>query len=336
MEMEKTIETHSGKFMLRPYRNEDETSVIALWELAFNQKMNPAIWRWKFHDNPFGRQMMLCLNESGEPVAMYAGIPFTANWNGKSIRMTQLIDNMSHPGYRQVISGRKGLFVETSKYFFELYGGKQASVYHYGFPGIKHFKLGKIFLEYGVVGDGGVYLESDLKKVEKPGIMYFGKVEKNDHFNIRFDDLWENNKVHYPFAVCRNRTFLTWRFSHHPINKYQIYSYKTANGNLKCYLVLLIQGSSASIVDIFSGLDENPFKWLIYKVKNELSNSGVGMVNIWLPKDHFMPSMLDKMGFIQKHEPLGVVPTGRCFDQALDFEFTARNIFYTMADGDLL
>jgi len=335
MEVEKTLETAHGRFLLRPYRDEDEEKVVELWETAFKQKMDRRIWYWKFHDNPFGRQMMLCLNEAGDPIALYSGIPFLANWNGHEIRMTQLIDNMSHPAYRHASSGRKGLFIQTAEYFFEVYGGKHASVFHYGFPGIKHFKLGKIFLNYEMFANGVAYMESELKKPKRPGIIDFGKVERIENFSSSFDKLWEDNKLHYPFAVCRNQTFLTWRFLHHPVNNYQIYTYRAANGNLKCYLVLSIHGDSATIVDIFSGMDEKPLKWLVYRVAGELSASGVNLAKIWIPNDHFILMTLKKMGFVKKQEPLGIIPGGRCFDPGLDFEFTDKNIFYTMADGDL-
>ena len=80
---EKQLNTAHGRFLLRPYRDEDEEKVIRLWETAFKAKMNRQLWHWKFHKNPFGRQMMLCLTESGDPVVLYAGIPFPANWNGR-------------------------------------------------------------------------------------------------------------------------------------------------------------------------------------------------------------------------------------------------------------
>jgi hypothetical protein len=112
-------------------------------------------------------------------------------------------------------------------------------------------------------------------------------------------------------------------------------TYKTANDILKSYVVLMIQGTSAFVIDIFSGKDENLLKWLIFKVTRELLGSGVNLAKVWLPKNHFILKPLEKVGFIQEEEPLGIVPTGRCFHSALDFGLTAKNIFYTMADGDL-
>ena len=116
--MDKMLETPHGSFNLRPYRDEDMEQVLDLWNRAFNQTMDRRLWRWKFHNCPFGRQTMLCFNGDNVPIAMYAGIPFHANWEGRSIRMTHLIDNMSHPAYRHLTNGRKGLFIQTAEHFF--------------------------------------------------------------------------------------------------------------------------------------------------------------------------------------------------------------------------
>jgi len=73
---EKTIITKNGTFILRPYTDSDMESVIELWETAFNNKIDKKIWEWKYHHNPFGRQIILCLNSNGKPIAMYGGTPF--------------------------------------------------------------------------------------------------------------------------------------------------------------------------------------------------------------------------------------------------------------------
>jgi hypothetical protein len=34
-------------------------------------------------------------------------------------------------------------------------------------------------------------------------------------------------------------------------------------------------------------------------------------------------------------EPLGIIPTGRVFLSSLSFDWASKNIYYSMADGDL-
>jgi hypothetical protein len=335
MEMEKTLETAHGRFLLRPYRDEDEEQVIALWEAAFNQKMDKRIWRWKFHANPFGRQIMLCLTESGKPIAMYAGIPYTANWNGREVRITQLIDNMSHPDFRQATNGRKGLFIQTADFFYEVYGGQHASVFFYGFPGQKHFKLGQLFLNYSMVKDGGSYLEARPSDIKRKYLFSFDKLTSCDGFDDRFDRLWQEANNDFIFSACRKQNFLQWRFAAHPINSYETYLLENRKNGIDAYLVILVRENVATVVDIFG--KNNPVKInnLAYEVSKILKKKGVTKVRIWLPKNHFITKSLIDAGFKEINEPLGIVPTGKSLFAKLAIQFALENIYYTMADGDL-
>ncbi len=333
--MDKSIETRHGKFLFRPYRDEDEQNVLDLWEVAFGRKMPVEVWRWKFHNNPFGRQMMLCINDDGLPIAMYAGIPFSGNWNGQEIRMTQLIDNMSHPEYRHATSGRKGLFIQTAEHFFDIYGGLHASVFHYGFPGKKHFRLGNLFLQYRMVAEGGVYLVADLRKLKNRLLPVLGSVNNLSDATEDFNQLREAASPYYPFSVKRNRQFIQWRFFEHPVHKYRIYAYKNIKGKMLAYAVLSFKDNTATIVDVFALPSKTSLLALFLKIRKKLLSVGILTVQVWLPKKHFITDYLIQIGFEVKEEPLGIIPGGRSFDKTLDIDFAVKNIYYTMGDGDL-
>lgn len=333
MEMEKNLKTAFGDFLLRPYRDDDEQQVIRLWEAAFKQKMNPAVWKWKFVENPFGRQMLLCVTGDGQPVTLYAGIPYTAVWNGDEIRMTQLIDNMSHPDFRQAVSGRKGLFVQTAEHFFNIYGGRQASIFHYGFPGLKHFKLGKIFLKYFRMSTDSTFLSANVSSVKRRFLFGGGQLEQYDVFGEEFDRLWEKVSPHFPLSAVRNSKFLNWRFTHNPIRNYLIYSLRSRN-EISAYAVITINGHEASIIDILSVNSGKMINRLVRKISDVLGRDGIKTINTWLPEDHFITNALLESGFNRLSEPLGIIPTGRCFDD-LDAGFVSEKIYYTMADADL-
>jgi len=335
MEVEKTIETLYGKFLLRPYCDDDEQNVLDLWENAFGKKLPIETWRWKFHNNPFGRQIMLCLTENGLPIAMYAGIPYLSIWNGQEIRMTQLIDNMSHPRFRQVTNGRKGLFIQTAEHFFEVYGGLHASVFHYGFPGIKHFRLGNLFLSYSMIADGGIYLTAETQRLKNGLLPGFGHVNRVTKVTNDFDHLWDIAKVHYPLSIKRDSQFIRWRFFEHPFCKYLIYSYKNWKGDMFAYAVITINGNIATIVDIFTVPGKFAIQKLMLKIGRELHKTGITTMQIWMPKKHFISECLIQLGFIINHEPLGIIPTGKTLYEKLDIDFAINNTFYTMADGDL-
>lgn len=333
--MDKTIETKHGIYYMRPYIDSDKEKVMQLWEAAFLTKMNEKVWEWKFHNNPFGRQIMLCFTEEGLPIAMYAGIPFSANWNGKNIKMTQLVDNMTHPDYRHATSGRKGLFIQTGEHFFNVYGGSHASVFHYGFPGKIASRLGTLFLKYTKFEEEGAYLNADLKKLKTHRLPVFGSVNTTSVATEDFDQLWEDAKQYYPFVVKRNKDFIQWRFFEHPNHKYAIYIYKNMWGKVLAYAAVLVKDNMATIVDMFGLPHKKAIRAIVQKIKTELLSSGISTIQIWVSKKHFITEYLIQLGLEVKDEPLGIFPTGRSLDEKLDIDFAVKNIYYTMGDGDL-
>jgi hypothetical protein len=335
MEVDKTIETEHGTFHFRPYTDKDEEKVIELWEVAFQSKMDRRIWKWKFHDNPFGKQIMLCFTDEGLPIALFGGILFPANWNSKDIKITQLIDNMSHPNYRQVISGRKGLFAQNALHFWDVYLGPHASLLLYGFPGKKHFRLGNILLKYSKIGNEGVYLSVDIRKLKNSLIPALGQVDNPSAAAEDFDQLYEAAGPHYPFIANRSKQFINWRFFRHPINKYKVFTYKSIKGKMLAYAVLTNKNNIATVVDVFGLPRKTAFRALFQKIKKKLLSEGIPTMQIWLPKNHFITEYLIQFGFEEKEEPLGIIPTGRSFEEILDIDYVNHNIYYTMGDGDL-
>jgi len=94
---------------------------------------------------------MLCFTENRLPLVMYAGTPFTSNWNGAESCMTQQIGNMSHSEFRQAISGRKGLFLLTADFYYNINEDPHATILHWGFPGINTLTREPVFVLHAVL-----------------------------------------------------------------------------------------------------------------------------------------------------------------------------------------
>lgn len=334
--MSKTLETPRGTFYLRPYRDEDMEQVIALWNRAFNQTMDHRVWRWKFHDCPFGRQTMLCFTEDHVPIAMYAGIPFRANREGRSMRLTHLIDNMSHPAYRHLTNGRKGLFIQTAEHFFDTYGSGPESGFFYGFPGTKHHRLGAMLLHYSGLPGGAAYLEARVSKITIPFFQVSSKkVERLRHVTEELDELWNKAARFYPFLAVRDAQFIRWRFFDRPGIDYHVYAHRTEQG-LSAYVVVRFDGDTAMIVDILILPDENALRDIVRTIVSQCRKKNIRTLKTWLPAGHFIADMLQRQGFRGRKEPLGIVPSVRSFIRGLNSDYAAANIYYTMADSDLL
>ncbi len=118
------IETDNGFYVIRPYELANLPFVLAAWRAAFGQPISAQLWRWKYHEAPQGHQILLCVHESREVAALYGGVPFVADWRGRRLRITQLMDVFSHPRHRRQLGGRGGLCVRTALSFLRTRDGR--------------------------------------------------------------------------------------------------------------------------------------------------------------------------------------------------------------------
>jgi hypothetical protein len=63
---------------------------------------------------------------------------------------------------------------------------------------------------------------------------------------------------------------------------------------------------------------------------------GCEKISVWVPGSHFSVEILAAAGFARIDEPLGIVPTARSFDPALEIPWISDHLYYTMADADLV
>lgn len=335
--MAEGIRTDRGTFFIRPYQEEDEEGVLNLWAAAFGKTMSRDLFRWKWLDNPYGHQIMLCVEEKGTPVAMYSGIPLRANWQGETVRFTHLMDHNSHPAYRNVLGGRTGIFVHTANAFFERFGGPQASIFMYGFPGKRHFFLGEKILHYIPLRGGMVFLSARLSDKMFRTRSFRGKIERIDSALSAFDDFSHECRRAFPFSVLRDAAFLEWRFFKHPDRKYEIWGYRSLLGRrLKAYAVLYRDGETMCIVDLVSLDDGVGLLDFMARLISVVSEKEIAELKTWLPPNHFLTKGLTCGGFKIGPEPIGFIPGGRTFHDKLDMDQVSDQIFYTMADGDLI
>jgi hypothetical protein len=246
--------------------------------------------------------------------------------------MTHLMDIMSHPDCR-----KSGLFVKTGMAFFDLFAGPDRTCFYYGFPGKYHFDIGKKYLAYTGL-DGGVrFLAAPTGALAPKSRALSGRVERVRDVDETFDDLWHGCREGYPFAVIRDAAFLRWRFFEHPSRKYEIWTYRSYfKKDLKAYAVFALEGETARMVDILIPGAEKTVEDFLARVSHQFHRRGINAIETWLPESHFLIQSLVDAGFGERQEPLGFIPTGRSFHPNISVDWASRNLFYTMADGDLL
>lgn len=336
--MEQKIETNQGLFVIRPFEEGDEEGVLSLWRAAFGRELPRDVWRWKYMDNPFGRLFMVCVTEDGLPVAACSSFPYRARWNGRDVLLAHVVDSMSHPGYRGSVGGKKGLFVRTVRRFLDDYAGPDSAVFVYGFPGERHFKLGRMMLSYDRLPRGILYLRTstgDLRPVRR---RFAAKIEPALQAGEAFSELARRAERCFPFAVTRDASFLKWRFFDHPKNTYRVWTYGSRfRKGIQGYAVVHIEGDRARLLDWFLMDGKDPARDFAARLGFELRNEGVSFIETWLPRGHFLAEGLLSCGFREEPEPTGIVPAAvsRSFHPELPYQWAAEHLFFTMADGDL-
>lgn len=329
---ERRIEVEAGTFIARPYRDDDEGRVLDLWRTAFGRELEPAVWRWKYADNPFGRRILLCLDrEDGAALVMYSGVPYRAEWRGRRVEIVQLMDIMSHPDYRKT-----GLFVKAAALFFELFAGGD-SVLHYGIPGRYHFDIGARYLKYSELASGVAFLGGEVAALARRLPRPRGSATLIDRPGSELDRAWAASAVHYPLAAVRDAAFVDWRFFHHPTRDYRVFVYRSGlRRRVSGYAVIGIEDRVARLVDVLVPPDDGMIAAFLGGVAAAAGAEGAERLETWLPGDHFLVRALEAAGWTREPEPLGIVPTARSFDDGLSIPWASENFFYTMADSDLL
>lgn len=337
--MEERVETPQGRFSIRRFVPGDEEKVLRLWATVFEKTMPLTLWRWKYSDNPFGASMMVCASEGGEIAAFFAGLRYPALWKGREVFLLHAVDNMSNPKYRGVLSGKKGLFARTAAHCFRCETGRDKSVFVYGYPGKRHFRLGQHLLGYMMLPRGMVFLRANVTKVRAKSGPSLRIVERIAEASEDLDRLCQAAAREYPFTVRRDAQFLTWRFMSHPLQEYQLWicrSYWTKR--FGAFAAVQKEGNRGRLVDLLGIGDERDAIRLVVALASELGRSGVETLECWLPQGHFLTTLLKAIGFEEAPEPFGFVPAclDRSFHPDLDITWAARHFFYTLADGDLL
>ncbi len=330
--MEKKVETPRGNFTIRPYRSEDKKKVQELWEICFKKKIEKELWDWKYEKSPYGAKLLLCCSDHDAVAVLYGGIPYLANWNGKTIKIAHLMDIMAHPEYRG------WLFIKTAKAFFDTCTGFPEPDFLYGLPGGKHYRIGHKLLKYRKLAGGMVHLTARTSELAMQRPSIWNRVFPVTSADKRFDRLWLKLKSGYPFSIIRDSRYVNWRFFNHPQHVYEVWGYGSVfSSEMKGYVVLLRDSENESVYLVDILMDQLPgrFHDLFCRIGSVLMKDGISEIKAWLPAHHFLCESAQASGFTITEEPLGIIPVGRSFEDSLTLDWISKNIFYTMSDGDL-
>ena len=272
----------TGKLTFRRYDSAYSESMFELYDDVYGAE-KARLWRnrwtWEFGENPHrpGKEAVWMAEEGGRVVGLTSAIPVVARWRGETVRVSWLIDLMTHSGWR----GR-GIFRKLTELMIEETGRDGISLF-FCFP---NDQSGPLLRRRGwpdVTTIPGMIrslrLMPLLKNVQLRSIprilagapivarQIMGRptvpagaerktavaVREAHSFDERFDGLFEEASKACDFIVQRDSRYLDWRYLKCPDRAYTILLAEE-RGDLSGYIVIAAgrPGGKGCIVDFLT------------------------------------------------------------------------------------
>ena len=251
------IEARPDSYLVRLYRDGDESAILRLFEQSFAPRSLDH-WTWKYRDNPFGTLAISeAIGPAGELVAHYAAypVPFRRSRAGthETVLCHQVGDTMTDPRHRHVGRGRTSLLGRTARHFYARRCEAKVA-FNYGFNTGNIQRFSQLFVGARKVCDIEVWSArpEDLRLAKerrfrpyRATLLEGGALEALDP---AFDRLFERAATHYGFLVERRRPYLTWRYLRCPDHAYRLHRVDRG-GKLVGFTVTRVDGDRVLLGD---------------------------------------------------------------------------------------
>jgi len=204
---------------VRDYREGDEISILKLFRKVFGQHRSLEHWRWKFEQNPAGRQITVAVTREGAVIGHFAGLPVVATTPVKSFVMTQGIDHMVDPEWQ-----RLGIYREMAQSYFRTYVWNRVAAAWYAFPDQPVYEI-----EAKAFGPSSLHpvplLNCDLSESESwsrsSHDLQLCRIDNVERIDKSLDELWNLCRSELALATKRDSRYLNWRYADRPDIKYR-------------------------------------------------------------------------------------------------------------------
>jgi len=246
-----------GDYEIRPFRDEDEASLLETFNLVFmrdNPGMSPRTpeqWRWAYRENPGGMRIFVAVHE-GQVVAQYAGMPNRMWFQDEERHFVDIVDSMVHPDHRMGLK-RPGLFIKTAQPFLEEYGRPDRDLAFFGWPIEKAWPINKRFLGYQQIRS-----EVVLAREVGPGPVELPDgVEFIERFGPEVEALYRRCAEPWGISAVRDDRFMNWRYVQNPFHRYTCLGVRSG-GELAGYAVYRgsADGGPSMMVDFLAHPDD--------------------------------------------------------------------------------
>ena len=159
--------------------------------------------------------------------------------------------------------------------------------------------------------------------------------ETVQHFDQRFDQLWEKSEGNFKLIGQRDSEFLNWRFRDCPYRDYKIFTAVEAeNNHLVGYIVYHTDGDTVHISDCLAEDNENFLDALIANFIKYTRKQKFHSISMrYLGSQQIKPSF-EKFGFSERADKINVVAYSSSDSSIAELLLDAENWYFFEADND--
>lgn len=326
---------------LREMRAEDEAGILDLFRRVFAVDRTPAHWRWKFLDNPAGREVVVAVDRAGRIVGQFASLPARGRIDGRPAAISQLLDHMVDPALR-----RHGVYAAMARAFHERFVATSPGGAWYGFNLEEIHRIQRDLYDMQPLAPVEEW-SRPVGAAEAP----LGAAARLADALVRVEDvrrspdgtdaLWESARSHYATAITRDARYLDWRYADCPDVEYVLLAARhRATGRLLALLVVRPGWPHEAVAAIVDWLVP-PSAWANAAWRNLLARAdavareaGLPVLRAWLPPTSPDRDALARRGFRRGASPF-LTSAWEDGAHGAPVDALRRRWHYTMGDTDI-
>ena len=324
----------SDRIVVRPYQPGDEHAIVDLFTRAFHVPRTLEHWRWKFVDDPFGREHISAAFDGDRLVGHYAGLVVPFVIGGREVMAHQIADVMTDRSARHIGRGPTAVLGRTVHHFFETFCENRIA-FNYGFTAGTHHEFTIRFLRSERVAP----VAYRVLRAPRPPLTSLSRwmrgyqLQLVQAFDDEFDDFFHRVSPAYGFLVRRDSRYLRWRYSQCPDVPYIAVAVRKW-GRLAGWIVYRVRPDRVWLGDAL--FDEKNADAIAVAVRHIARAHRVGIVDGWFPRHpSFLDAALQRLGFEEAEEPQKLSLMCNAFTMADAAARMRDSLYYTSGDSDL-
>lgn len=325
------------EWVVRSYREGDETEILELFRSAFGHEREPAAWNWKYRDNPTGKlQISLARSTDGDLGAHYASYPCrfldATREERRTILANQIADTMTSREARRVGRGKTSLLARVTRHHFERFCEGRVG-FNFG------FNTGKIRRYYMKLVHGSRFFEAVALRVLDKEVEGAADQSLRCERVVSLDDRWDSffSRVapDYGLLVERDRSYLQWRYFDCPDVDYLVYAVFDGD-RLVGWGVFRRQDEGLIWGDaLFDRCFPEAPRSLLTEVRDRHCPPGSLVEGWFTPRPDWWDRLLDELGFDSRPEPQDLGLIYKPFLEADPMDRFRAHLYFTKGDSDL-